>query len=116
MKMHWIFISVVGLAVLATVEPTKHHFVYTSELASLSLNNSQLTEMFLLTERLQTFSIKFLQNVVAESPRDNVLFSPNSVYTSFLMLCFLHNNLRKHWKINQFLDIPLDQVCFYTIF
>lgn len=74
----------------------------------LSLNDF-LSGKFYLFERQQAFSIKLLQTAVAASPKQNLIFSPHSIYTALLIAYFLSSN-RTEENLRSFLNLPPEQV------
>ncbi|KAL5244900.1 hypothetical protein ACI65C_012310 [Semiaphis heraclei] len=109
--MHWLCKCVVGLAVLAST-------TWSATLPSvaqkcvppgpgLSLNDF-LSGKFYLFERQQEFSIKLLQTAITASPKQNLIFSPHSIYTALLITYFLSNNETEE-TLKRFLNIPPEQ-------
>lgn len=68
-----------------------------------------LSGKFYLFERQQAFSIKLLQTAVAASPKQNLIFSPHSIYTALLIAYFLSANKTEE-TLKNFLNLPPDQV------
>lgn len=71
--------------------------------------NDFLSGKFYLFERQQEFSIKLLQNAVAASPKQNLIFSPHSIYTALLITYFLSSNKTEE-TLKTFLNLPPEQV------
>lgn len=71
--------------------------------------NDFLSGKFYLFERQQAFSIKLLQTAVAASPKQNLIFSPHSIYTALLIAYFLSSN-RTEESLRSFLNLPPEQV------
>lgn len=68
-----------------------------------------LSGKFYLFERQQAFSIKLLQTVVTASPKQNLIFSPHSIYTALLITYFLSSNKTEE-TLKKFLNLPPEQV------
>lgn len=68
-----------------------------------------LSGKFYLFERQQAFSIKLLQTAVAASPKQNLIFSPHSIYTALLITYFVSAN-RTESELKRFLNLPPEQV------
>lgn len=115
--MRWVLKSAVGLlALLGTCRSAAVQPVGTQKCvppgSGLSLNDF-LSGKFYLFERQQAFSIKLLQTVVAASPKQNLIFSPHSIYTALLIAYFLSSNKTEE-SLKSFLNLPPEQVIFLT--
>lgn len=111
--MHWVLKSVIGVLILvgtcwsaAVQSGGPQKCVPTGP--GLSLNDF-LSGKFYLFERQQAFSIKLLQTVVAASPKQNLIFSPHSIYTALLIAYFLSSNKTEE-TLKSFLNLPPEQV------
>lgn len=117
--MNWFCKCIVGLTVLAvtgSVTPDGNQKCVPAG-PGLTLNDF-LSGKFYLFERQQEFSIKLLQTAVAASPKQNLIFSPHSIYTALLITYFLSSN-RTEETLKNFLNLPAEQVpipiilCYY---
>lgn len=110
--MHWLCKCVVGLTVLATAARSATLPNVAQKCVppgpGLSLNDF-LSGKFYLFERQQEFSIKLLQTAVTASPKQNLIFSPHSIYTALLITYFLSNNETEE-TLKRFLNLPPEQV------
>jgi len=113
--MHWFCNCVIGLMALSTTASVSYAGVNDGGVQKcvppgpgLTLNDF-LSGKFYLFERQQAFSIKLLQNVVAASPKQNLIFSPHSIYTALLIAYFLSNRQTEE-NLKNFLNLPPEQV------
>lgn len=116
--MNWLCKCLVVLVVLATTRSVSSGVVQKAPgLPSqkcvppgpgLTLNDF-LSGKFYLFERQQAFSIKLLQTAVAASPKQNLIFSPHSIYTALLITYFLSGNTTEE-TLKTFLNLPPEQV------
>lgn len=109
--MYWFYKCFVGLAVLAvarSISPGSGTQQCVPPGPGLTLNDF-LSGKFYLFERQQAFSIKLLQTAVAASPKQNLIFSPHSIYTALLITYFLSRNHTEE-KLKSFLNLPPEQV------
>lgn len=109
-KMHWLCKCVVGLLALTATGsvPIEDTQKCVPPGPGLSLNDF-LSGQFYLFERQQAFSIKLLQTAVAASPKQNLIFSPHSIYTALLITYFLSGNQTEE-ILKKFLNLPPEQV------
>lgn len=110
-NMYWFCKCIIGLAVLAisrtAILPGGSQKCVPPG-PGLTLNDF-LSGKFYLFERQQEFSIKLLQTAVAASPKQNLIFSPHSIYTALLITYFLSSNKTEE-KLKSFLNLPPEQV------
>ncbi|XP_050421989.1 serine protease inhibitor 88Ea-like [Adelges cooleyi] len=102
--------SVVGLALLVSGTPSVSSDGYQRCLPKgpgLTIEEF-LSGKFYLFERQQAFSIKLLQTAVAASPKQNLIFSPHSIYTALLITYFISAN-RTESELKRFLNLPPEQ-------
>lgn len=114
--MYWLCKCVIGLTLLATTTWSASLPTVAQKCVppgpGLSLNDF-LSGKFYLFERQQEFSIKLLQTAVTASPKQNLIFSPHSIYTALLITYFLSNNETEE-TLKRFLNIPPEQVYIYV--
>ncbi|XP_050541792.1 serine protease inhibitor 88Ea-like [Daktulosphaira vitifoliae] len=107
--MRWFFINVIGLTLLATIilsAPSSENKCLPDG-PGLTIEEF-LSGQFYLFERQQAFSIKLLQTAVAASPKQNLIFSPHSIYTALLITYFLSAD-QTEAELKKFLNLPPEQ-------
>lgn len=108
--MYWFFKCVVGLLALSTTGSVSTDDTQKCVPPGPGLTlNDFLSGKFYLFERQQAFSIKLLQTAVAASPKQNLIFSPHSIYTALLITYFLSGNQTEE-ILKKFLNLPPEQV------
>lgn len=112
-EMHWFCKCFIGLTVLAAARSISPGGGGPAQQCvppgpGLTLNDF-LSGKFYLFERQQAFSIKLLQTAVAASPKQNLIFSPHSIYTALLIAYFLSRNQTEE-KLKSFLNLSPEQV------
>lgn len=110
LKMYWLLKCVVGLLALSASGSVSTDDTQKCVPPGPGLTlNDFLSGKFYLFERQQAFSIKLLQTAVAASPKQNLIFSPHSIYTALLITYFLSGNETEE-TLKKFLNLPPEQV------
>lgn len=75
--------------------------------ANASVNYPYMADRsFYLFGLQQDMGLKLLNTALKESPHENIILSPHSVFHSFLILYFVINDLSRELTLRRFFDIP----------
>lgn len=107
MKMNWIVKSTIGLTILALTlaDPINRRLTEQDQVPG-----RQCSWKFCMADWQQSFSANFLKAAISHSPGKNFIFSPRSLYISFLVWYFLSKDEKEISTFVELLCIPPDQV------